>query len=109
MMTNLKRGISANNKQYGWVKRKFSETQRGKIQVCSEESSRKKSETWKRKYEEGYVNNLKGSPWSDKRRKTYEEMKEARENLPKPQKQYKTKEEKSKSSSVSRKKYFAEH
>lgn len=109
MMTNLKRGIASNNKQYGWVKRKFSETQRGKIQVDSEETKKKKSETWKRKIAEGCPSNVKGHKWTAERRAKSREYWDSVQNMPKPQKQYKTKEEISKNVSKATTKYFSEH
>ncbi len=68
MMTGLKRGIRKSNKQYGWVKRKFSEDQRGKEQIVTEETRAVMSEFWKARYAEGHQHNMKGTKWTDERR-----------------------------------------
>lgn len=108
-MTNFKRKIKPNNKIYGWVKREYSKTQRGKHQIVSEETKIKQRETWIKKYKEGYINNATGKSWSDGRRKKAKAYWESVQNLPKPQKQYKTKEEISRNNSLARKKFFADH
>lgn len=68
MMTGLKRGIRKTNKKYGWVRRRFSDDQRGKHQVVTEETKQKMREGWKKKYAEGFTHNLIGTKWTEDRR-----------------------------------------
>lgn len=68
MMVGLKRGIVKNNKEYGWVRRRFSDDQRGKQQTVSEETKAKLSETWKQKYADGCKHNATGTKWTEERR-----------------------------------------
>lgn len=59
--------VAKNNKQYGWIKRKFSENERlSKTGVPrSKESCIKQSETLKQQYQNGKVNNATGTTISD--------------------------------------------
>lgn len=51
MMTNR----TNNSHKYQWLKERFIETERGKIQIVSEETKIKQSKTWKKKYEDGFI------------------------------------------------------
>jgi hypothetical protein len=73
ILSNLTRNKRNTNKMYGWLKRKFSEDQRGKIQIVSDETKIKRCATWKKKYAEGYPGNRTGKSLTDEHKKIISE------------------------------------